>query len=89
MPGAVQNQKPAKCQSDLDISRNIEKTVIYKPGFCKDVHNFLSALQNGTKRHYVSSKTWEQMYAFTATLKSLGGGIYFLSFKNIPFLKRR
>lgn len=29
------------------------------------------------------------MYALAATLKSLGGGIYFLSFKNVPFIKGR
>lgn len=51
MPSAVQRQKPAQCQSDLDISSNIERTVIYKPGFCKDIHNFPSALQNGIKRN--------------------------------------
>lgn len=53
------------------------------------MHNFPSALQNGTKRHYVSPKFWEKMYALAATLKSLGRRIYLLSFKNVPFIKRR
>lgn len=29
------------------------------------------------------------MYALAAILKSVGGGIYFLSFKNVPFIKGR
>lgn len=34
-------------------------------------------------------KIWEQMYGLAATLKSLGRGIYFLSFKNVAFIKGR
>lgn len=51
MPGAVESQKPVQCQSGFDISTNSEKTVPYKPGFCKDARNFPSALQSGIKRN--------------------------------------